>query len=160
MGMEVSNRMQISEVLRPEDVLSDVSARSKTKLLALLSERAAPSLGVSKDEILGALQSRESLGSTGIGAGIAVPHAPVPGIDKPFALFVRLERPIDFEAIDDEPVDLVCLILTPPGEQAQYLKLLSSIARQLRSEEVVENIRSAVDSKQIHAMVTACDRRL
>lgn len=147
--------MQISEVMKPEHVLSDVSTRSKTTLLALLSERAASALGISKDAVLDALRGRENLGSTGIGAGIAVPHAPVSGIDRPFAFFVRLAKPVDFDAIDDEPVDLVCLILTPIGEGAQYLKLLSSIARQLRSAEIVASIRSARDSDQIYAMVSS-----
>lgn len=140
--------------MNPGDVLIDILASSKAKLLKLLSEKAAAASGIDEHEILSALRSRESLGSTGIGAGIAIPHAPVPGITGPFGLFIRLAKPIEFEAIDDEPVDLVCLMLIPPGEQTQYLKLLSNIARQLRSPETVRKIRSATDSEQIYSAIT------
>jgi nitrogen PTS system EIIA component len=157
-GMEASKSMKISEVMKPDDVLVRVSAPSKSKLLRFLSENAASALGLDKDDIFGALQNRESLGSTGIGAGIAIPHAPVAGVTSPYALLVRLAKPIEFKAIDEEPVDVVCLILTPPGEQNRYLKLLSSVARQLRSPEAVETIRHAAEREQVYHAITACDR--
>lgn len=148
--------MKISEVITPEHVVIGVSAASKCKLLQQLSEKAAHQLNVNAHDILTALQGREALGSTGIGAGIAIPHAPVAGIERPFGLFVRLAKPIEFEALDDEPVDIVCLVLMPPGGQAAYLKLLSNVARQLRSAGVMKIVRSANDRDRIYSAITAC----
>lgn len=149
--------MKISEVMKLEDVLIDVSVPSKAILLRFVAETAAGVLSIAEDHILNALQSRENLGSTGIGSGIAIPHAPVKGIVSPFVLLVRLTKPIDFEAIDEEPIDVVCLILTPLGEQNQYLKLLSQISRQLRSADVVRTIRGATDRQQVYQALTECD---
>lgn len=148
--------MKISEVIKPEHVLIGVSVASKGKLLQQLAENAAHRLGASADDILTALQGREALGSTGIGAGIAIPHAPVAGIEQPFGLFVRLIKPIEFDALDDEPVDIAFLVLMPPGGQAAYLKLLSNVARQLRSAEVMKILRSTGDRDRIYSAVTAC----
>jgi len=149
--------MKISEVMKPDDVFVGVAASSKAKLLQFLSGKAADALHISEANVLGALQSREGLGSTGIGAGIAIPHAPVEGVTSPYALLVRLAKPIEFEAIDEEPVDVVCLILMPPGEQAEYLKLLSTIARKLRSPEAIKVIRTATDPEQVFSAITECD---
>lgn len=142
--------MKISEVMKPDDVLIDVSAASKGGLLLQLSAKAARALGIDERDILVALQSREALGSTGIGAGIAIPHAPVSGLTSPFALLVRLAKPVEFDSIDEQPVDVVCLILTPPDEQGRYLKLLSKIARQLRSADALNAVRHATDPKLIY----------
>lgn len=150
--------MKISEVIKPDDVEIGVSTASKSKLLKLLSEKAAHALGIGEQDILAALQSREGLGSTGIGAGIAIPHAPVAGIDGPFGYLACLSKPIEFDAIDDEPVDIVCLVLMPPEGQSAYLKLLSNIARQLRSKDVLKNIRSATDREHVYLAITECDR--
>ena len=149
--------MRISEVIKPEDVAIGVSVSSKSKLLKLLSEEAAHALGISEHDILAALQSREDLGSTGIGAGIAIPHAPVAGINGPFGFLVCLSKPVEFDAIDDEPVDIVCLILMPPEGQSAYLKLLSNIARQLRSADAVKRIRSAIDRDHAYSAITESD---
>lgn len=157
-GMEAGKSMQISEVMKPSDVLVDVSAPSKSKLLKFVAETAADRLGLAEGDVLNAVQSREDLGSTGIGAGIAIPHAPVEGIDLPFVLLVRLAKPIDFDAIDEEPVDVICLILTPHSEQNHYLKLLSKIARQLRSVDAVKTIRHAADRQIIYQALIDCDR--
>lgn len=146
--------MRISEVIKPEDVAIGVSTSSKSKLLKLLSEKAAHALGISEQGILAALQSREDLGSTGVGAGIAIPHAPVAGLNGPFGFLVRLSKPVEFDAIDDEPVDIVCLILMPPEGQSAYLKLLSNIARQLRSADTLKKIRSANDREQVYSAIT------
>jgi len=149
--------MQISEVMQPNGVLIDVSVPSKFKLLKFVAETAADRLGLVEGDVLNAVQSREDLGSTGIGAGIAIPHASVEGITLPFVLLVRLTMPIDFDAIDEEPVDIVCLILTPSGEQSHYLKLLSSIARQLRSVDAATTIRRAADREIIYQALITCE---
>lgn len=149
--------MKISEVIKPEDVTIGISTSSKSKLLELLSEKAAQALGINKKDILAALQGRENLGSTGIGAGIAIPHAPVAGIDGPFGFLMCLSKPVEFDAIDDEPVDIVCLIVMPPDGQSVYLKLLSNIARQLRSADTLKKIRSANELGQVYSAITECD---
>lgn len=149
--------MEISEVMKPDDVVIDVPAPSKPRLLEFVAQAAAGVLGLREGDILEALQSRENLGSTGIGAGIAIPHAPAEGLRVPFVLLVRLAKPIDFEAVDEELVDVVCLILTPSGEQNGYLKLLSKIARRLRSPEAVETIRHAADRQVIYQALIDCD---
>ncbi len=154
--MEATEPMAISEAMKPGHVLIDVSASTKAKLWLFLSKTAAKNLGITEHDILVALQGREALGSTGLGAGIAIPHAPVEGIVSPFVLFVRLSRPIPFDAIDEQPVDLVCLVLTPPGEQNRHLRLLSEIARQLRSSEAVKAIRSAADQKRVYEAIIDC----
>ena len=149
--------MKISEVIKPEGVTIDMSVSSKGQLLRLLSQKAADALGVGEHDILAALQSREDLGSTGVGAGIAIPHAAVVGIEEPFGLFVRLAKPVEFDALDEEPVDIVCLILTPPESQSPCLRLLSAIARQLRSPDAVKRIRSARDSGHVYSAITEFD---
>ena len=149
--------MNISDVMKPSDVLIDVSVPSKPKLLKFVAENAAATVGIAAETILHALRSRENLGSTGIGSGIAIPHAPVTGLASPFALLVRLAKPIDFDSIDDQPVDLVCLILTPPGEQNRYLKLLSKIARQLQSADTLKTIRQAPNHELVYDALTEQD---
>lgn len=149
--------MKFSEVLKPDGVLIDVTAPTKDKLLRFLSLKAAAALGISEDDVLGALESREKLGSTGIGAGIAMPHAAVKGVAAPYALLVRLNKPIAFDAIDGEPVDLVCLILMPPGETSQSLNLLSQFARQLRSSETVKTLRSTENATEAFFVFKNCE---
>ena len=147
--------MKIAEILKPQDVFINVPAHSKPKLLRFMADNANSSLSIAGDEIFKALQSRESLGSTGIGSGIAIPHAPVIGVDAPFMSFARLAKPIDFQAIDEELVDIICLILTPIGEQSRYLTLLSKIARQLRSGDVLRNIRHTPDRDVVYQVLCA-----
>lgn len=150
--------MKISEVMGTDDVFLDVAASSKPGVLKFVAAKAGAALGISSDDIYDALQNREALGSTGMGSGIAMPHAQINGITQPFALMVRLSRPLDFEVIDEEPVDVICLILTPPGEQSRHLSLLSQFARQLRSPDVASAIRSAKDAKPIIEAMTGCER--
>src|SRR5690606_5541569 len=102
--------MDISQCIAPDGVVLDLDVSSKDELLRFLADETARRLGLQSNVVLTALQKREALGSTGIGAGIGLPHAPVEGVQKPFGLFARLARPIDFEAIDEEPVDLVCIV--------------------------------------------------
>ncbi|MBP1885795.1 PTS sugar transporter subunit IIA [Sinorhizobium mexicanum] len=143
--------MKISEIISPESVRLDLTSPSKTSLLQTISEIAATALGIAASEIFLALTNREKLGSTGIGQGIAIPHAPVPAVGSPFFLIVRLKQPIDFEAVDDAPVDIVCLLLTPvPGSQ---LNVLAHLARKLRSPEIVEAVRSASTPEGVYSLL-------
>lgn len=153
--MEVKRSMHISEVMKPDGVRLGISVSTKPRLLKFLAQTAAAELDVAEDEILGSLLSREALGSTGIGSGVALPHAEATRVVSPFALLIRLADPIEFEAVDEEPVDLVCLILTPPTSSSTHLQLLSSVTRQLRAPDVITRIRSATDHAQAYeAFVT------
>ncbi|WP_234818624.1 PTS sugar transporter subunit IIA [Sinorhizobium fredii] len=112
--------MNISDILTQEHVVIDLGAASKGQLLHRFAKSASRSLGIDEGEIFRALSNREKLGSTGIGEGIAIPHAHLRGIAAPFFLFVRLKKPIDFESIDDIPVDIVCFLLTPTEGTATH----------------------------------------
>lgn len=141
--------MTISQCIAPDGVVVGLDVSGKQELLRALADEASRRAGLSADTVLAALKKREALGSTGIGAGIALPHAPVDGVDKSFCLFAKLAKPIDFEAIDDDPVDLVCVVLTPPGGSQGNLTLLSRIARQLRQIDIVAKIRRAKTADEI-----------
>lgn len=149
----MSVKMKLSEVLSPANVILDLDARSKTRLMHRLSEIAAKNLGVSESVVFSALNKREKLGSTGIGEGIAIPHAPVPDLTKPFALFARLSNSIDFEAIDENPVDIVAVLLVPVEKSSANLNLLASLARILRMPNRIERIRAATDAKEVYRTI-------
>jgi PTS system nitrogen regulatory IIA component len=137
--------MKISDFLSPTDVMLDVKPANKGELLRLLSTRAAAEAGLDTDEVVTLILKREELGSTGVGNGVALPHARLVGLKVPFGLFARLRRGIDFEAIDDQPVDLVFLLLLPESEKGEQLNALACAARALRDAEVLKRIRGAAD---------------
>ena len=145
--------MNIAELLRPENVLVDLDAPSKLQLLQALATRAARATGLDEAALLGGLSHRESRGSTGIGQGIAIPHSAPAELAAPFALLVRLARPVEFDAIDDQPVDLVFLLLSP-ADRASHLKALSVVSRQLRSAGVTERLRRARTAAEMYAAMT------
>lgn len=146
--------MNIAEFLRPEDVLVELDASSKPQVLQQLASRAARATGSDEAMLLGALSHRETLGSTGIGQGIAIPHSSPAGLSKPFATLARLGKPVDFDAIDERPVDLVFLLLTP-DDRISHLKVLSVVSRQLRSAEVLAKLRRAKRATEMYAAITA-----
>jgi PTS system nitrogen regulatory IIA component len=145
--------MPISEFLMPEHVLVDLVAPSKQSVLEALSSRAAAWSGVDANVIFIALNNREQLGSTGMGQGIAIPHATVAGLAQPMGLLARLARPVDFDAIDEGKVDIVFVLLIPVDDRAAGLKLLSAAARVLRSEETRTLIRSAPDGARLYETI-------
>lgn len=155
--MEVSSPIRISDFLKPDGVALDVAASSKAHLLRLLSERAAEAIGIGSEEILDALTSRESLGSTGVGEGVALPHGPIEDVEAPFGLLARLGRPVDFDAVDDNPVDIVFMLLFPAEDKASCLQALACIAKRLRMPEVLKKIRSASDKQQLYSALTGRD---
>ena len=104
--------------------------------------------------IFDTLMQREKLGSTGIGHGIAIPHGKLPKLEKLFGLFARLDRPIDFESLDGQPVDLVFLLLAPEGAGADHLKALASVARLLRDPDIAHKLRESSDSEALYAVLT------
>ena len=142
--------MNISEILTPDRVFIDLGAASKGQLLHRFAESASRSLGIDEGEIFRALSNREKLGSTGIGEGIAIPHAPLRGIAAPFIAFVRLKKAVDFESIDEVPVDIVCFLLTPTEGPATHLNVLAAIARKLRSPDTLRSIRTASAPEEIY----------
>jgi PTS system nitrogen regulatory IIA component len=146
--------MEISDLLSPQAVFQRVSAASKKKLIGEVAIRLAAVAGADSDQVFEALWQREKLSSTGTGRGIAVPHGRVPKLEKIVGVFVHLAEPIDFEAIDDTPVDLVFALLTPIDAGADHLKALARVSRLLRNTAVCEKIRAANDPAQIYALLT------
>lgn len=145
--------MEIGEFLNPSEVTVDVRASDKARLLKELARQAAAKLNLASDEVADALLKREELGSTGTGGGIAIPHARMTGVNKPFGMLIRLAKAIDFDAIDDQPVDIVCLLLLPTDTHGDQLNALACAARALRDPDAVRNVRRAKDNAGLYAAV-------
>ncbi len=141
--------MGISDRISAADVILDLDAGNKRSLLQDLANEAAPRLGRPSEEILKALQDREALGSTGLGRGLALPHARLAGDGPPVTLFARLRKPIDYEARDEEPVDLVILVLWPEAEAEGFLPALSDTCRALREPQALRQLRSAETADEV-----------
>lgn len=137
--------MKISDFLSPTDVTLDVAVADKQKLLLALARRTA--VDVAAEHICAELQKREELGSTGVGGGVALPHARFHQIGRPYGMMVRLRKPIAFDAVDEQPVDLVFLLLLPETANGEQLGALALIARTLRKPETVAGLRAANDSE-------------
>lgn len=146
--------MELADILSEESVIVCSGLKTKTEVLRKLAERAAQVTGYDLEPIFEALSDREALGSTGLGNGIAIPHGKLAGVKRITGVFARLETPVDFEALDDEPVDLVFLLLAPEGAGADHLKALSRIARVLRDGETVAKVRGTSDASAIHALLS------
>lgn len=147
--------MQISDFLQPENVLMDLACGTKAEVLKRASDAAGRALDLPADAILEALAARERLGSTGIGGGIAIPHARVPGLSHPFGLLMRLPRAVAFEAVDDIAVDVVFVLLLPEDNAKAHLNVLACIARRLRTPAVLAAMRGAADRAALYAVTTA-----
>ena len=137
----------------PDAVLASVKASGKKALLAELAARAASMLKLDERRLFDRLLERERLGSTGIGGGIAIPHGRLAGLDKPRGLFARLGHPIDFDAIDERPVDLVFLLVAPEGAGADHLKALARVSRLLRDRSLVEKLRATEKADALYALL-------
>src|SRR6266478_637621 len=135
--------MDFEPICRIVDTVIDLSPHSKNSLLHDLAHRAALVLKVDDDIVFSALLRREELGSTGVGNGVAIPHVRLEQVKNPFGIMVRLREPIDFNAVDGQPVDLVCLILLSKENEKAQLNALAGIARRLRRPEVLEELRHA-----------------
>ncbi|MCF4166023.1 PTS IIA-like nitrogen regulatory protein PtsN [Zavarzinia compransoris] len=146
--------MELNTIISPEGVIADLKANSKKQALQELSVRAAGITGVSDRTILDTLLERERLGTTGVGQGIAIPHGKLGEIDRLFGLFARLADPIEFESIDEQPVDLVFLLLAPQGAGADHLKALARVSRLLRDKDVCEKLRHCDSVEAIYALLT------
>ncbi len=135
--------MEIADLLSPDAVLSHLKVASKKQVLQEMAHKAAALTRLPERRIFETLSEREKLGSTGMGQGIAIPHGRVPGIEKMTGLFAQLDNPVDFDAMDDQPVDLVFLLLAPEGAGADHLKALARVSRLLRNQSVCEKLREA-----------------
>ena len=147
--------MKITEILTPEMVIPQMRGGSKAEVLSELAQclcQAHPE--VVFDRLLGVLNERERLGSTAIGDGIAIPHGKLPALKRLYGVFARLETPINFEAIDEQPVDLIFLLLAPEQAGADHLKALARISRLLREVQAIEKLRSSKDASALYAVLT------
>jgi PTS system nitrogen regulatory IIA component len=142
--------MRIADLIAPSQVVAALRPQDKPQLLAELARRAGAATGIDAVAILSALQNREQLGSTGLGQGFALPHARIDGLTSFFGLFARLARPIDFQAIDGQPVDLVFLLLIPPNADTEHVAALAAIARPIRDRQFVRELRQAKDAAELH----------
>src|SRR5262249_13301327 len=147
--------MDIKDFLSPADTHVDMRASDKTRLLQELSRRAAASLDLPPEQVSAEILKRETLGSTGTGGGVAIPHPRIQGLTKTFGIFARLNKPIDFEAIDGRPVDLVFLLLLPAKPVGEQLKALAAVARKLRDPACLRELRSAGGSAALYDAMTA-----
>ncbi|HQF31190.1 MAG TPA: PTS IIA-like nitrogen regulatory protein PtsN [Hyphomicrobiales bacterium] len=146
--------MDLSDLLSQDAVIPVLRVQSKKQAIQELAARAAELTGLAERSVFDTLLQRERLGSTGVGQGIAIPHGKLAQLDHIVGLFARLERPIDFEALDDEPVDLVFLLLAPEGAGADHLKALARIARVLRDQATAAKLRASNDAAAIYTLLT------
>ncbi|KKX31807.1 PTS IIA-like nitrogen regulatory protein PtsN [Rhizobium sp. LC145] len=145
--------MALADLLQQDAIIPALKVNSKKQLLQELAVKAAKLTGVPEREIFDVILQRERLGSTGVGHGIAIPHGKLGSISSIKGIFARLDTPVDFEALDDEPVDLVFLLLAPEGAGADHLKALSRIARVLRDQDLVAKLRKTDSATAIYAFL-------
>ncbi len=146
--------MDLSDLLSPESIVPSLKVNSKKQALQELAARAARLTEMPERDVFDTLLQRERLGSTGVGSGIAIPHGKLPTLTRLAGVFARLDRPIDFESLDDQPVDLVFLLLAPEGAGADHLKALSRIARVLRDGATATKLRATNDAAALYALLT------
>lgn len=145
--------MPLTDLIAPDAVIPALKVISKKQALQELAARAAALTGQNERSIVEVLMQREKLGSTAVGNGIAIPHGKLPKLEKLFGMFARLGRPIDFEALDAQPVDLIFLLLAPEGAGADHLKALARVARLLRDPDVVHKLRASQDAEALYAVL-------
>lgn len=141
-------------MISPEGVIPSLRVTSKKQALQELAKKASQLTGEPERTIFEVLVERERLGTTGVGNGIAIPHGKLPGLDHLYGIFARLEKPVDFDAIDDQPVDLICLLLAPETAGADHLKALARVSRLLRDSSVCEKLRGSDRAEAVYALLT------
>ncbi|MGI8610696.1 MAG: PTS sugar transporter subunit IIA [Sphingomicrobium sp.] len=151
--------MQLSEFLDFDAIKTSLSGGNKRSLLQQLAGLAGQRLGMESAAILVSLSERERLGSTGLGQGVAIPHGKVEGLGRIYGLFVRLAEPVDYKALDRQPVDLVFLLLSPPEAGAEHLKALAAISRVTRHAPTLEKMRGARSRDALAAVLMGADER-
>ncbi len=146
--------MEFAELLNPEAVSAPLKAGSKKQALQELAHLAADLTGLKERLIFDTLLERERLGTTGVGSGIAIPHGKLSDLEELLGVFARLEKPVDFDAVDEQPVDLIFLLLAPESAGADHLKALARISRLLRDRTVCEKLRAATDDDSLFGLLT------
>jgi PTS system nitrogen regulatory IIA component len=145
--------MKISDLISPADVMIDVRAPNKSGLLQELAAKAASSLKLRVDQVAPFLLKREDLGSTGIGGGVAIPHARLPELHRPFGLLAKLKQPIEFDSIDGQAVDVVFVFLLTAAAENGQLGALALVARTLRSQGVLDRLRRAKNASELYSVI-------
>ncbi len=145
--------MPLTDLVAPNAIIAALKVNNKKKAIQELAARAAKLSGQSERAILDVLQQREKLGSTGVGNGIAIPHGKLPKLERLFGMFARLEKPIDFESLDGQPVDLMFLLLAPETAGADHLKALARVARLLRDPDIARKLRESCDADAVYAVL-------
>jgi PTS system nitrogen regulatory IIA component len=145
--------MPLNDLVAPGAIIPALKVNGKKQLLQELAAKAAALSGQNERAVFEVLLQREKLGSTGVGNGIAIPHGKLAKLNKLFGLFARLERSVDFEALDGQPVDLVFLLLAPEGAGADHLKALARVARMLRDPDVARKLRDSRDAEALYAVL-------
>jgi len=145
--------MPLNDIVAVNAVIPSLKVNGKKQALQEIAARAADLTGLNERTIFETLLQREKLGSTGIGHGIAIPHGKMPKLERLFGLFARLDRPIDFESLDGQPVDLVFLLLAPEGAGADHLKALARVARLLRDPDTANKLRDSRDADALYAVL-------
>jgi nitrogen PTS system EIIA component len=151
--------MQLSDFLDFEAIRVDLAAGNKRQLLNQLAQIAAGRLSLDPSQIADAIAERERLGSTGFGGGVAIPHGKLDKLDRVYAMVVRLAAPIDYKAIDGQPVDLVFMLLSPPNAGAEHLKALAAVSRLVRHGGIVEKLRGARSRDAMAAVLIGAEER-
>lgn len=146
--------MNISDLLQPDAVLASLKVQSKKQLLQELAARAAAQTQIPERKIFETLTERERLGTTGVGQGIAIPHGRMADLDRIVGVFARLESPLDYDAVDKQPVDLVFMLLAPDAAGADHLKALARVSRLLRNQQALEKLRAATKPEALYAILT------
>lgn len=142
------------DLITPQAILANLKAGSKKQALQDMARRAAELTGQHERAVFDVLLERERLGTTGVGHGIAIPHGKLPGLERVHGVFARLDRPIDFDAIDEQPVDLIFLLLAPEHAGADHLKALARVSRLLRDQSMCEKLRGSDSADAIYALLT------
>ncbi|MEX0921566.1 MAG: PTS IIA-like nitrogen regulatory protein PtsN [Rhodovibrionaceae bacterium] len=146
--------MEINDLITPEAIIPALRVSSKKQALQEISKRAAALTRLPERSVFEVLVERERLGTTGVGHGIAIPHGKLANIDRLYALFARLESPIDFDSIDEQPVDLICVLLAPETAGADHLKALARVSRLLRDQGTCDKLRGSDSADALYALLT------
>ena len=146
--------LEMTEILVPEAVRVASSVSSKKRLLQDIADHANSVYGLSSAQVFSALQDRENLGTTGVGRGVAIPHARFDSVDKIVGVFYRIEKPVNFESLDRQPVDLVFTLLAPSNDSPEHLKALALVSRTLRSDDLCGKLRANSSVASIYSMLT------
>ncbi|MEQ8319838.1 MAG: PTS IIA-like nitrogen regulatory protein PtsN [Rhodospirillales bacterium] len=146
--------MELSDLLDSDSIVANLRATSKKQALQELARKAADVTGLDERKVFGVLMDRERLGTTGVGSGIAIPHGKLADLDQLYGIFARLEKPVDFQSIDDRPVDLIFVLLAPEEAGADHLKALARVSRLLRDHDICDKLRATGESDALYAIMT------